>query len=139
MNKEREALQKILNTPYGYSPLEMLHWIRKTKDIATEALQSESEQPSPSIEKEEDFPLKIWANIYNPLKTASWDLHKSENAAVKNSIGAKTHLYIHESIANNHLDELEKLEIWIKRNYFIGADINQRDLLKFIQELKTKQ
>ena len=120
----KEALEKILTVTIPY---------QESHQIATEALQSESEQPtSPSIEKEDDFPLKIWANIYNPLKTSSWDLHKSENAAVKNSIGAKTHLYIHESIANNHLDEFEK---WLNESKVVLMDT---DVLRIkIQELKT--
>jgi hypothetical protein len=43
----------------------------------------------------------IWANVYNPIKTDSWDLHHTEASAVKNSIGAKTHCYIHESLLGN--------------------------------------
>jgi hypothetical protein len=49
----------------------------------------------------DDVPLMIWANIYNPIKPNSWDLHHTEASAVKNSIGAKTHCYIHESLLGN--------------------------------------
>jgi hypothetical protein len=49
----------------------------------------------------DDVPLMIWANVYNPIKTDSWDLHHTEASAVKNSIGAKTHCYIHESLLGN--------------------------------------
>jgi hypothetical protein len=37
--------------------------------------------------------------------------------------------------SNKGLEELEK---WVKENYFIGAAINQRNLLNKIQSLKTK-
>lgn len=47
-------------------------------------------------------PLMIWANVYNPIKPDSWDLHHTENSAVYNAIGGvKTHCYIHESILGN--------------------------------------
>ena len=49
----------------------------------------------------DDVPLMIWANIYNPIKTDSWDLHHTEASAVINSIGAKTHCYVHESLLEN--------------------------------------
>lgn len=49
----------------------------------------------------DDVPLMIWANVYNPIKTDSWDLHHTEASAVKNSIGAKTHCYVHESLLGN--------------------------------------
>jgi len=50
----------------------------------------------------DDVPLMIWANIYNPIKPNSWDLHHTENGAVINAIGGvKTHCYIHESVLGN--------------------------------------
>jgi hypothetical protein len=50
----------------------------------------------------DDVPLMIWANIYNPIKPNSWDLHNTENGAVINAIGGvKTHCYIHESVLGN--------------------------------------
>lgn len=50
----------------------------------------------------DDVPLMIWANIYNPIKPDSWDLHHTENGAVINALGGvKTHCYIHESILGN--------------------------------------
>jgi len=50
----------------------------------------------------DDVPLMIWANIYNPIKPNSWDLHHTEKGAVINAIGGvKTHCYIHESILGN--------------------------------------
>ena len=49
----------------------------------------------------DDVPLMIWANVYNPIKTDSWDLHHTEASAVKNSIGVKTHCYVHESLLGN--------------------------------------
>ena len=51
----------------------------------------------------DDVPLMIWANIYNPIKPNSWDLHHTENGAVINALGGvKTHCYIHESILGNY-------------------------------------
>jgi len=51
-------------------------------------------------DKIHDAPEKIWVNIYNPIKTNGWDVHATEKSAVSNSIGAKTHCYIHESLFN---------------------------------------
>ena len=48
-----------------------------------------------------DAPKEIWVNIYNPIKPNSWDIHNSEKSAVINSIGAKTHRYMHESLLHN--------------------------------------
>lgn len=48
-----------------------------------------------------DAPTKIYVNVYNPIKPNSWDCHITEQSAVSNSIGAKTHCYIHESLFCN--------------------------------------
>lgn len=48
-----------------------------------------------------DAPAKIFVNVYNPIKPNSWDCHLTEASAVINSIGAKTHCYIHESLLSN--------------------------------------
>jgi len=55
----------------------------------------------------DEIPLVIWANIYNPLVPNSWDLYHTENGAVINSIGAKTHKYIHESLITQPPTEVE--------------------------------
>ena len=50
-----------------------------------------------------DAPKEIWVNIYYPIKPNSWDIYNSEKSAVINSIGAKTHRYMHESLLHNVL------------------------------------
>lgn len=48
-----------------------------------------------------DAPAKIFVNVYSPINPNSWDCHTTEQSAVINSIGAKTHCYIHESLFRN--------------------------------------
>lgn len=64
------------------------------------------------IQPDRNFPLKIWANIYNPIKPDSWDLYFTENSAVRNAIGAKTHCYIHESIMANTKPQPPSGNLW---------------------------
>ena len=67
------------------------------KLFAIPAVVGQSEQ----LAQQHDAPIKIYVNVYNPIKPNSWDCHITEQSAVINSIGAKTHCYIHESLFCN--------------------------------------
>ncbi len=92
---------KLLDIIHGYKRNE-ISW--DSVLTAVEAYSSASNNGKPLVSgslPSDDVPLMIWANVYNPIKTDSWDLHHTEASAVKNSIGAKTHCYVHESLLGN--------------------------------------
>lgn len=75
-----------------------------------ERLKKELAKFSKPLNVESKYPLEIWVNIYNLWKPDSWDIHTTENGAVKNSIGAPTHLYVHESKLSTVRAELSDME-----------------------------
>ena len=120
MSNHKEALQKILELTQNSL---MSGVINEINDIATEAIQSESEEPSPSIEKINWSPHEILKEIEHNKQMSGQ--------------------------ANNHLEELEK---WAEENCGTNFNLGNakylsletkyvplKDLLNKIQELKTKQ